>query len=63
MDYAKQVGQYADYALFRAAIESRDPKVTIELAEALQQRSPESEYGVKAARAAVPGLPAGGRER
>src|SRR5436305_5166356 len=35
VDYAKQVAQYADYALFRAGIESRDPKVTIEMAEAL----------------------------
>ena len=47
VDYARQVGQYADYALFRAAIESRDPKVTIELGELLAQRSPDSEYNVK----------------
>jgi tetratricopeptide (TPR) repeat protein len=46
--YAKQVAQYADYALFRAASESREPKVTIELAEMLTQRSPDGEYGVKA---------------
>jgi len=48
VDYAKQVAQYADYALFRAASESREPKVSIELAEMLTQRSPEGEYGVKA---------------
>ena len=47
VDYAKQVAQYADYALFRAGIESRDPKVTIEMAEALGQRSPDSEYNAK----------------
>jgi tetratricopeptide (TPR) repeat protein len=47
-EYAKGVAQYADYALFRASVESRDPKVTIELAEALVQRSPDSEYGIKA---------------
>ena len=40
-------GTYADYALFRAGIESRDPKITIELAEALGQRSPDSEYIAK----------------
>jgi len=36
-DYAKQVDAYADYALYRAALESRDPKVTIDLAEALKK--------------------------
>lgn len=48
VDYAKQVAQYADYALFRAASESRDPKMTIELAEMVTQRSPDGEYGIKA---------------
>ena len=48
VDYAKQVGTYADYALFRAAAESRDPKVVIQLAELLEQRSPKSEYLPKA---------------
>ena len=47
VEYAKQVAQYADYALFRAAVESRDPKVTIEMAEALIARNPENEYAVK----------------
>jgi tetratricopeptide (TPR) repeat protein len=47
VDYAKQVAQYADYALFRAGVEARDPKVTIEMAEALGQRSPDSEYNGK----------------
>jgi hypothetical protein len=45
--YAKQVGQYADYSIFKLAVESRDPKVTVELAELLQQRGAESEYAAK----------------
>ena len=44
LEYAKQVATYADYALFRAAAESRDPKQVIQLAELLEQRSPTSEY-------------------
>jgi tetratricopeptide (TPR) repeat protein len=47
VEYAKQVAQYADYALFRAAVESRDPKVTIEIAEALEKQNPDSEYAIK----------------
>ena len=35
VDYAKQVEQYADYALYRAALESRDAKLTIDVSEAL----------------------------
>jgi hypothetical protein len=44
VDYAKQVAQYADYALFRAAAEQTDPKMTVELGERLGARSPDSEY-------------------
>lgn len=47
MEYAKQVAVYADYALFRAAVESRDPMVTIEFAELLTARNPNSEYAGK----------------
>jgi hypothetical protein len=47
VEYAKQVGQYADYSVFRLGVESRDPKLTIEMAELLQQRSPDSEYTAK----------------
>jgi tetratricopeptide (TPR) repeat protein len=47
VEYAKQVGQYADYSVFRLGVESRDPKVTIEMAELLMQRSPDGEYAVK----------------
>jgi hypothetical protein len=44
VDYDKQVAQYADYALFRAAAEQADPKVTVEIGERLNARSPDSEY-------------------
>jgi hypothetical protein len=47
VDYAKQVATYADYSLFRIALESREPKVTIEVGEKLGQRSPASEYTAK----------------
>jgi hypothetical protein len=47
--YAKGVDQYAEYSLYRAAAESRDPKLTIDLGEALRQRSPAGEYAVKVA--------------
>jgi hypothetical protein len=42
--YAKQVDTYTEYALFRAAVESQDPKTTIEFAELLEQRNASSEY-------------------
>jgi tetratricopeptide (TPR) repeat protein len=48
VDYAKQVDTYTEYALYAAALESRDPKATIGLCEALQQRGPTGEYAVKA---------------
>jgi len=48
-DYAKQVDTYADYALYRAALESRDPKAVIELSEMLRERSPKGEYADKVA--------------
>jgi len=43
-DYAKQVNQYADYALFNAALQAGNPAITIEMAEALKAQSPASEY-------------------
>jgi tetratricopeptide (TPR) repeat protein len=48
VDYAKQVDQYTDYALYRAGAESRDPKTVIELLELLQTHSPKSEYLARA---------------
>jgi len=47
VDYAKQVDQYADYAAYRAALEARDPKVVIELATVIRDRSPNGEYAGK----------------
>ena len=49
IEYAKQVNSYTDYALYRAAAESRDPKTTIDLAETLRQQDPTAEYAVKVA--------------
>src|SRR5438094_1058844 len=42
VDYAKQVDTYSDYALYRVALESRDPKAAIEFGEALMEHSPQS---------------------
>jgi hypothetical protein len=47
VDYAKQVDTYADYALYRVALESREPKVVIEFANLLRERSPKSDYAAK----------------
>jgi tetratricopeptide (TPR) repeat protein len=49
VEYAKQVDAYTDYALYRAAAESRDPKLTIEMYDSLVQQSPNSEYVPKLA--------------
>jgi len=49
VDYAKQVEQYAEYSLYRAALESRDPKLTIDLGEAVMARNPTGEYAGKIA--------------
>lgn len=48
VEYAKQVDAYSAYALYRASLESSDPKVTITLVEALRQQNPKSEYVAKA---------------
>ncbi|MEO8591954.1 MAG: hypothetical protein ABI759_01405 [Candidatus Solibacter sp.] len=47
--YAKQVEQYADYALYRTALESRDPKLVISLGESVRARNAGSEYAAKIA--------------
>ena len=49
VDYAKQVANYADYALYRVALESRDPKVVIDVASELRDRDPKGEYAAKVA--------------
>ena len=47
VDYAKQVDTYLEYALFSAALQSRDPKVVIDMAETLGERNPKGEYAAK----------------
>src|SRR5262249_15714819 len=44
VDYSKQVGKYAEYSLYAAALQINDPAQKIELLEALEQRNPQSEY-------------------
>ena len=44
VDYAKQIDQYSEYAEYRVAAESRDPKTTVEFLEMLQAQNPKSEY-------------------
>jgi hypothetical protein len=45
---AKYFQDNADFALYSAIVESRDPKVTINLAETLRRESPKGEYTQKA---------------
>jgi hypothetical protein len=47
VDYANQVDNYTDYALYRAALEATDPKAKVELLEPLQQKTSTGEYAVK----------------
>ena len=49
VEYAKGVDRYAEYALYRAAVESRDPKVTISLGETLRERNAGGEFAGKIA--------------
>jgi len=44
VDYARQVDVYTEYALFAAVLQNTDPKVRIQLGEALQTRNPQSQY-------------------
>jgi tetratricopeptide (TPR) repeat protein len=43
-DYDQQLDTYSDYAVFAVALKVTDPKKIVACAEALQQRSPKSEY-------------------
>jgi tetratricopeptide (TPR) repeat protein len=43
-DYDQQLDTYSDYAVFAVALKETDPKKIVACAEALQQRSPKSEY-------------------
>ncbi|MBI3471268.1 MAG: hypothetical protein HY013_07925 [Candidatus Solibacter usitatus] len=47
VDFAKQLNTYTEYSLFAAAVQAPDPRKRIELAEALRQRNPQSEYAKK----------------
>lgn len=44
VEYAKQVDQYAEYALYFAAVQTRDAKIKSKLIENLEQKNPNSEY-------------------
>lgn len=44
VDYARQVNQYSEYALYAAGLQEPDPNKKIELFETLEQRNPKSEY-------------------
>ncbi len=46
-DYDQQLDTYSDYAVFAVALRVTDPKKIIAIVEALQQRSPKSEYLTK----------------
>jgi tetratricopeptide (TPR) repeat protein len=44
IDFARQVGTYSEYSAYAAALQTTDPAKKIELAEALRQMNPESQY-------------------
>jgi tetratricopeptide (TPR) repeat protein len=44
LDHAKEVGTYAEYSLYAAALKSRDAKVIVDLAESLEKANPKSQY-------------------
>jgi hypothetical protein len=44
VDFAKQVETYTEYALYYAAVNSKDSRTKSEIVEALEQRNPKSEY-------------------
>lgn len=48
VDYATQVGQYADYSLMAASVTTADPAKKMQLIGALEQQNPQSEYLLQA---------------
>jgi tetratricopeptide (TPR) repeat protein len=44
VDYAKQVDIYTDYSLYATVLQTPDPKKKIELGDALEQNSPQTQY-------------------
>lgn len=51
-DYAKQVDNYADYALFNQTVKTKDAGQALMLTETLEKRSPKSPYLTQAANTA-----------
>lgn len=43
-EHDKEVGRYAEYALYAAVLKSKDPKEVASLGEALEQANPKSQY-------------------
>jgi tetratricopeptide (TPR) repeat protein len=44
VEYAKQVDTYTEYSLYNTVLQTADPKKKIELGDALEQNSPQSQY-------------------
>ncbi len=44
VDYARQVGQYSEWALYNTALQTTDPAQKLALMDALEQANPESEH-------------------
>jgi len=44
VEYAKQVEQYTEYAIYFAALQTKDTKIKSKLIENLEQKNPNSEY-------------------
>jgi tetratricopeptide (TPR) repeat protein len=44
LEHDKEVGTYAEYALYAAVLKSRDPKTITDLGEALEHANPKSQY-------------------
>lgn len=47
IDFSKQLNTYTEYSLYAIAVQTQDPRKRLELAEALRQRNPQSEYSAK----------------
>lgn len=44
IEYARDVGNYAEFAFYSTILKTKDPKQTIDLAEALEKVNPKSQY-------------------
>lgn len=63
VEFAKQVDEYADYALSAAALTTDDKKVVIELRDALAEQAPDSKYLVGLNTAYLAALEATGNQK